>query len=142
MVKEIKSVGNWFKTKKKHNLENLYDLMTEEFNYDRMNLERANIQVEQHKTYLAEVLRENAVLTKQNEKIFAYMEKIVKLVEEVVNDNKTKKLEIKKLNDTVKELKSDRYKVVKVRPSNKTKAEVMKIKSAARTSKIMKEMTK
>lgn len=146
MKETFKSVGYWLKehkSSKKMKLDDIYEFMINEFNYDRMNLEK-----ERHTStkYLFEnhdlknKLEKYKDLEKENQKLFEYLFKITGIVSQVVTENKNLQLEIKELVKAVDELKSTRYLVVEEKPMKTPKAEPMKIKSGAKTSAIIKKV--
>jgi len=152
MKEKIKQMGVWFKenfkTKKKHNLENLYELVHQEFNYDRMNLERTRIELERVKNYNGELLfrnndleekltklkKENEKLKEKNEQFLEYLGKVAVLYD---SNNRG----ITAIKKEIKEMQSGAWKVTAIKPRGKQpKTQEMKIKSSSRTSKIAKQM--
>lgn len=144
MKEKFKSVGDWFKekakSKKKHTIDGIYEFITQEFNYDRMNLERANAKVEKSledskrdREYIAELLeRESAAIKQLNTEV----RKNAKLEK----DNLILKTEVELLKKEAEDFKSSHWLVKEVPEDKATGKQTIKVKSGARTSKIMKKM--
>ena len=151
MKKGIKQMGVWFKervkTRRKNNLENIYELIHQEFNYDRMNVEKAWMSLERERSWNAELLfakesleEENKKLKKTNQelkdKINTQAEYLKKIVEIIANGDK----EVKNLKAEIKEMQNGAWKVMELKPGRKPKTQEMKIISKAKTSRIAKQM--
>lgn len=143
MKGKFKSVGDWFKertkSKKKHTIEGIYEFITQEFNYDRMNLERANTKVERQ-------LEDNLELAKQlslkeeeikelNKKLDNLQVHFDKLVEITKSSNKEFAEGLAKITEGTL--------VIEKLPEDKTKGnQKATIKSSSRNSRIIKAVTK
>lgn len=143
MKEKFKSVGDWFKekfkSKKKHTIEGIYEFITQEFNYDRMNLERANTKVERQ-------LEDNLELAKQlslkeeeikelNKKLDNLQVHFDKLVEITKSSNKEFAEGLAKINEGTL--------VIEKLPEDKAKGnQKATIKSSSRNSRIIKAVTK
>jgi len=144
MKDKFKSVGDWFKerskSKKKHTIEGIYEFITQEFNYDRMNLERANAKVEKgledskrDREYIAELLeRESAAIKQLNDEI----KKNAKLEKEKL----ILKAEVELLKKEAEDFKSSHWLVKELPEDKATGKQIIKVKSGASTSKIIKKV--
>lgn len=144
MKGKFKSVGDWFKekfkSKKKHTIEGIYEFVAQEFNYDRMNLERANAKVEKSledskrdRDYIAELLERESTAIKQ---LNGEIKKNAKLEK----DNLILKAEIKLLKKEAEDFKSSHWLVKEVPEDKATGKQTIKVKSGASNSRIIKKV--
>lgn len=112
-----------------------FDVMQEKDRY-QVKCSEQEIEIKGLKKLIQEKEITIATLTKKNDQMFEYMAKLVSIVKATSDDSSKT---IKELNKKIKELGSDKYKVVKVKPCRETKQKT-KINSSAVESKIIKQV--
>lgn len=144
MKEKIKSMGVWFKEnfkrKKKVTLEEIKELIWQEFNYDRMNLEKVRIKLETKEeeiknTYEYAKLMQSDKFELQKE-INSLNQKIAKLEK----DTLIYKAENELLKKEQEDFKKTHW-IVKEIPEGKTpKGQELGIKSGVRTGRIARKV--
>ena len=137
-----------FKTRKKLNLENIYEMLYQSLSLNQEKISKLEIELEEtraknkddfwgkaamEKQLTKEIEKKDAViqeLREYNQKLYDYAYKLATIIQA---DNQ-------KLLDEIADLKSDHYVKVEVPEGKKTKGQRIGVKRSATTSKIIKKV--